>query len=724
MRALAVLVFSLAGFISIVVHGQSTDQLAILKSELRHRNIVLLGEPSHSAEFYHPKIEVVKYLHQELGFNVIAFESGMIEMKMVNDLLQTFNPSEVMAKGLFPIWANDPEFLPLLEYLDEQQAAGNPLVISGFDCQPSGMFTADDIINHLTSIFNAYPGLKYQKALAVLKIQLSEIKNTFRVSKSVSAADINELATLELQLNSIAPLAFYGQAIQSWRLYVEHLKTNPTPDVEKFKASDSNFRDSVMALNFSFLNENSWVGKKVIAWGATGHFANELSPLTMNTQEHLDYRPMGWYLKKRFGNKLYTLAVTTTSEEAGTWEGAATKQRRAISFLSTDSLRTKFLASDCLSHRAEGIWSEAIDGLLFLPTRQIHQQVTPLKGRLIDKTNRQPVSFASLWVEGTAFGTASNGDGYFYLNYSGVRKIRVSCIGYKTRYITISDFGLENAEFVLEPEREFLQEVVVKASRVNPQEYVREAIRAVPKNYWSKPFNIEFYSTITTLDSAKKSIFRLESIVEGYYEGYSSKATKHFRVTQKRETGENFLAGTPLQSIWPPFEIISSDLITNPNQNGIFNETYLDKFTYRISKLDMFEGDSVVVIDYELPKTSSKITGYQSALKKYFGQITIKLTDRAIVNHQLFVLGNADFHFSISYRKNGDYYFPYLMQGKRKYDEKMMKGKRINQSNEIVVSRINLTKPEPFANNMKLWEPAAIPYLADFWNRFSPTSNR
>ncbi len=46
--------------------------------------LTLLGEPGHSPEYYEIKIQLVKYLHEQLDFDVLAFESGLYQMETAN----------------------------------------------------------------------------------------------------------------------------------------------------------------------------------------------------------------------------------------------------------------------------------------------------------------------------------------------------------------------------------------------------------------------------------------------------------------------------------------------------------------------------------------------------------------------------------------------------------------------------------------------------------------
>jgi hypothetical protein len=64
---------------SLVAAGDFSD-LAPLADFVGNRRIVLLGESGHGvAEFNHLKVRLVKYLHEELGFDVVAFESSFYE---------------------------------------------------------------------------------------------------------------------------------------------------------------------------------------------------------------------------------------------------------------------------------------------------------------------------------------------------------------------------------------------------------------------------------------------------------------------------------------------------------------------------------------------------------------------------------------------------------------------------------------------------------------------
>ena len=60
--------------------GDAFQDLQFFKTVLGQRRLVQLGESGHGvAEFNHAKVRLIKFLHQQMGFDVIAFESGLFE---------------------------------------------------------------------------------------------------------------------------------------------------------------------------------------------------------------------------------------------------------------------------------------------------------------------------------------------------------------------------------------------------------------------------------------------------------------------------------------------------------------------------------------------------------------------------------------------------------------------------------------------------------------------
>jgi hypothetical protein len=81
------------------------------------------------------------------------------------------------------------------------------------------------------------------------------------------------------------------------------------------------------------------------------------------------------------------------------------------------------------------------------------------------------------------------------------------------------------------------------------------------------------------------------------------------KILEKREKGVD-----PLKSVdytyWPSIELYSVDLITDQTARGIFNRENWDKFKFERQDISIYDNDTVFVITYDLPRPTTKITGY------------------------------------------------------------------------------------------------------------------
>jgi len=83
---------------------------------LAGKRIVQLGESAHGvAEFSMAKVRLIKYMHEELGYDVIAFESSTFECERAQRNVTALSPLELMRACIFGVW-HSAETLPLFEY--------------------------------------------------------------------------------------------------------------------------------------------------------------------------------------------------------------------------------------------------------------------------------------------------------------------------------------------------------------------------------------------------------------------------------------------------------------------------------------------------------------------------------------------------------------------------------------------------------------------------------
>lgn len=80
--------------------------LQFLKPILGERRIVQLGESGHGvAEFNRAKVRLIQFLHQEAGFDVIAFESDLWACFRADGLAKSLSALDFMFSCPYGVWA-------------------------------------------------------------------------------------------------------------------------------------------------------------------------------------------------------------------------------------------------------------------------------------------------------------------------------------------------------------------------------------------------------------------------------------------------------------------------------------------------------------------------------------------------------------------------------------------------------------------------------------------
>ncbi|MGE7675743.1 erythromycin esterase family protein [Lysinibacillus sp. NPDC094403] len=258
------------------------EDLEMLKPLLHDKRIVFLGESSHgTAEFSLAKTRLIQFLHQEMGYNVLAFESGMGNAMNAQGQIDKQTAQQTMKNAIYPVWWSK-ETLPLFEYAKKTQNTDKPLKLAGFDILQQNAFTNGDWLQNsqLAKRFSEVEeqladwsfgtDLKgYQKAKPSIIEVYKQVKSQVQLKeKELKVAYPSEPHIVKLMERTLADRIRFAEE------YVE-LSIQANIEVEQnkydsyFKAME--WRDQSMMENLLWLAEEIYPTEKFIVWAHNDH---------------------------------------------------------------------------------------------------------------------------------------------------------------------------------------------------------------------------------------------------------------------------------------------------------------------------------------------------------------------------------------------------------------------------------------------------------------------
>ena len=270
------------------------SDLAFLKPLIAGKRVVMLGESAHGvAEFNWLKVRLAKFLHREMGFDVIAFESSLSGCRLADSRIGNAAPREVMRDCIFQVW-HTAETLRLFEYLEAERKAGRRLTLAGFDVQNSGAAAGavgEGLVAHARRV---------DPALA----RVIE-RHERRAGWGVDPAEGEEIAAAyralaeKLASSSARADAEEALAIQELRSRAKFVMQRTIPPGDR---RSTRIRDEGMADNLDFVLDKLHPGRKVIVWAHNFHIARE----QREVEEPL---VMGEFVHKRRGSEVYAIGL-------------------------------------------------------------------------------------------------------------------------------------------------------------------------------------------------------------------------------------------------------------------------------------------------------------------------------------------------------------------------------------------------------------------------------
>lgn len=138
--------------------AEDFSDLAPLRQHIGDSRIVVLGEQSQQdARTQLAKTRLVKFLQQVMGFEILAFESGIYDTwKAWLDIEAGYDVVSSFRAAIDPLWGRGPGMGGFFDYLDQNANSAKPLTLVGIDCEFSGVYSEEmigpDLQDYLTSV--------------------------------------------------------------------------------------------------------------------------------------------------------------------------------------------------------------------------------------------------------------------------------------------------------------------------------------------------------------------------------------------------------------------------------------------------------------------------------------------------------------------------------------------------------------------------------------------
>ena len=338
------------------------SDLVALKEVLGDSRVVLLGEQSHGdGSTYSAKVRLIKFLHQEMDFEVMAFESGMYDCAKIWQQMQAGKKmKDEVINSMFYMYATSAEVKPMFNYMDKQMGTPKPLLLCGMDSQHTGEKSQNLLVADL-KIFLEENESEIQKQES-WKIFERKVADIIKMNRNVNTQDkitfyevINNLKKELNDNNSNASDFLYNS-----NFWIQIINSLESQGRIYWGDRDNMDRDRQMAANMSWLLNDTYKDKKVIIWAHNGHIARGLDPILL----------MGHFLKEEFKDDLYAIGFTGYN---GEYIDYVTDKKVSIAKPSSSSIEQSFKNLG---------WNYAMVDFKNLPENSMLKQT--LKGRLIN----------------------------------------------------------------------------------------------------------------------------------------------------------------------------------------------------------------------------------------------------------------------------------------------------------------------------------------------------
>jgi erythromycin esterase len=305
--------------------------LAPLKELIGSARMVFLGEQTHGdGATFLGKARLIEFLHREMGFDVLVFESGLFDLAESWKAIKAGTPArEAIELGVFPIWTASRQFEPTVDLVARLAASERPLELAGYDCQLTGRASRERLGPAIRALnADGAPPPLDDPRLAAIDAAIAGVFRPEPSEPATEATAVEAIGTLAVALEGPAFAELPAEERSFWKRMLATLPAavavsregRAAPPAGTALAERFNRRDEVGGATLVWLARERYPDRKLIVWAASMHGLRHhprLRPVTSG----LDYagvRSAGHVAAESLGDELVVLAFTTGPGTAGT----------------------------------------------------------------------------------------------------------------------------------------------------------------------------------------------------------------------------------------------------------------------------------------------------------------------------------------------------------------------------------------------------------------------
>jgi erythromycin esterase len=308
------------------------DDLAPLARILEGARVVFLGEPTHlDGAAFDAKVRLVEYLHEQLAFDVLAWEAGMWSCEQMDVRVQ--EPSgEDDPRDLclgWP-WGRVRQTRAMFDYARAAADRGKPLHMTGIDINFTGKGGVSRYRDWLVSYADAARAWSSELRARVVAAFERFPKNGKFTPLTPEARDRDRAAFAEVRAALAAGPGGRERALAVRSLEAVDALYRWHQDVGADRSTSiawdervalNNVRDEAMAENVLWLLERD-PASRIVVWLANLHAARSLESVdtagaSANPRSFEGYHPAGERVARALGRGAYSIGITAFDGTVG-----------------------------------------------------------------------------------------------------------------------------------------------------------------------------------------------------------------------------------------------------------------------------------------------------------------------------------------------------------------------------------------------------------------------